>query len=209
MFEQDAPRFTELLVGIGETYGVSLTPVMIDIYWHVLRSYRFEDIKKATFLHLGNPDTGKYLPKPADIIMEIEGGSQRSLLAWTKVLTASQKFGIYSSVAFDDALIHAVIEDMGGWRMICRIDINQLVFVGKEFQNRYKAYVIKKPPRHPKYFVGILDGQSSSSSGDVHKQLTLIGDRTKAMQVVATGSRALVFDNKLLLKNTDGTESKN
>jgi hypothetical protein len=187
MFEQDSSRFAVLIVGIGEVYGKSFTSVAIDIYWSVLKCFRFEDVQTAVYRHLKNPDVGRFLPKPADIVIAIDGNSQnQSLLAWTKVVSAIHRVGSYTSIAFDDALIHAVIEDMGGWQKLCLTSIKQLPFVGKEFQERYRGYVVKKPLRYPKYFIGITENQNSSF-GYICGPPVLFGDKEKARQVIATG----------------------
>ncbi len=45
------------------------------------------------------------------------GGSTQdaALAAWSKVDRAVREVGPYQSVAFDDALIHRVLFEMGGW----------------------------------------------------------------------------------------------
>ncbi len=201
MNDQDAPRFAILLIGIGETYGKSFNSETIDIYWYVLKEFKFEEVQKAFYRHLGNPDVGRYLPKPADIIMAMDGTSHnQSLHAWTKVISAIQRPGSYSSVVFDDVLIHAVIEDMSGWQKLCLTKDEQLPFVGKEFQERYRGYVVKKPIRHPKYFIGITERQNSLC-GYGYDPPVLIGDVEKAKQVYVTGSRASLGDETYFLEN--------
>jgi len=67
---------------------------------------------------------------------------------------------MYASV-FDDVLIHVVIEDMGGWKD-CAIDDKQQPFVAKEFQDRYRGYIVKKTTAPIlKYFYWIIEGQNS------------------------------------------------
>ncbi|EKD45294.1 MAG: bacteriophage protein [uncultured bacterium] len=211
MFDQDLSRFAILLVGVGEVYGKSLTSAVIDVYWNVLKAFKFEDVKKAVYLHLENPDAGKFLPKPADIIMAIEGSPQnQALRAWTKVVSAIHGIGVYTSVAFDDALIHAVIEDMGGWRIFCVSETERLPFIGREFQERYRGHVIKKPLRHPKYLTGIAESQNSSS-GYAYDPPVLLGDKAKAEQVIATGSRGSIFDARpstAVILKTSGSIAK-
>ena len=187
MFEQDLARFAALMVGVGEVYGKPFTSAVIDIYWNVLKVYKFEDVKAAIKCHLENPDVGKYLPKPSDIIMAIDGSPQnQALLAWTKVVSAIRNIGRYSSVAFDDALIHKVIEDMGGWIRFCDVDDKQLPFIAKEFCDRYRGYAIKKPSSHPKYLIGVIESQNGIY-GYIYDPPMLIGNPTKAKQVIAAG----------------------
>ncbi|EKE01121.1 MAG: hypothetical protein ACD_21C00209G0005 [uncultured bacterium] len=202
MLNQDLSRFAMLITGIGEVYGKSFTSVAIDIYWSVLKAFKFEEVQAAFYRHLKNPDVGRFLPKPADVVMAIDGTSQnQALQAWTKVDSAIQRFGSYSSVVFDDALIHAVIEDMGGWQKLCLASTKQLLFDSKEFQERYRGYVIQKPVRYPKYFIGIIESKNSSG-GYIFSPPVLIGDREKAKQVVATGSYVFLGTELLFPKNT-------
>jgi len=211
MLNQDLSRFAALMVVIGEIYNKSLTQVVIGAYWNVLKPFRFEEVERAVYLHLGHPDIGQYLPKPADIIMAIKGNScNQALQAWTKVMTAIQRVGCYTSLAFDDELIHAVIEDMGGWQKLCGIEDKQLPFIAKEFQERYRGYVVRRPNRYPKYLVGIIESQNSIY-GYIYSPPVLFGDKTKAEQVMAAGkegdyisavSKELFFSKKSMEINT-------
>lgn len=187
MFEQDLPRFALLIVSAGEVYNKTLTSAVIEIYWSVLRDFKFDEVKNAMRSHFANPDTGQYLPKPADIIMAIEGSTQsRALKAWSKANSAVKKIGIYTSVAFDDALIHVVIEDMGGWWKFCSVSDNHLPFVAREFQERYRGYITQKPARHPKYLTGITESQSSAHGYSCAPPI-LIGNQQEAQKVFDTG----------------------
>ena len=187
MLEQDLQRFAALIATVGEVFGKPLTSAVIGIYWGILKDFKFEEVKKATDRYLAHPDAGKYMPKPADIVMAIEGSSQnQALLAWTKALAATHRVGIYTSIAFDDALIHTVIKDMGGWCALCSIETNRLPFASKEFQERYRGYVIQKPTRHPSYLAGIIESQNSAS-GYFYAPPVLFGNKEQAIKVIETG----------------------
>jgi hypothetical protein len=197
MFDQDLSRFATLIIGVGEVYDKSFTHVMIEVYWNVLKAFKYEEVNQAIKLHLENPDEGRFLPKPADIIMAIEGSSQnQALRAWSKIISTAQRIGVYTSVAFDDPLIHAVAYDMGGWRVFCAIKDEQLPFVRREFQDRYRGYVSKKPLRHPKYLTGIIEHQNSIGGYNYDPPI-LIGDKEKARQVIATGLQQTIFGDAL------------
>ncbi len=187
MIKQDLTKFAALIVGIGEIYGKAFTAVTIETYWNVLQSFEFAAVKQAVYLHLGNVDTGKYLPKPADLILAIQGSSAtQALQAWSKVIKAAQQVGSYTSLAFDDALIHVVIQEMGGWQNLCKIEVKQLPFIAREFQERYRGYVIKNPKSYPKYLVGLIESQNRSY-GYLYPPPLLFGDQAKAQRVITTG----------------------
>ena len=199
MLDQDLPKFALLITGIGEVYDKTFTSAVIEIYWSVLKSFMFEDVKKAVYSHLENPDVGKYLPKPADIIVAIEGSSQnQALRAWTKVVAAVHRVGRYTSVAFDDALILVIIEDMGGWLRLCNVKEEQLPFIKKEFQDRYRGYVVKKPTRYPKYLTGVIESQNSIQ-GYKYDLPILIGDKEKAKKVIEAGKYESIWESATLL----------
>jgi hypothetical protein len=152
----------------------------VDFEWH--------DIVKAFESHIRDADSGHFMPKPADVIRVIRGnGESICLQAWSKIERAIKHVGPYQSVAFDDAGIHAVLEQMGGWVQLCRTSERNLSFVAKEFQNRYKAYRYHPPIEYPRYFVGLSEHQNSQQ--DFPKQATiLIGDSEKAYAVMSRGT---------------------
>lgn len=208
MLEQDTHEFAMLLIGIGEAFDKVLSQTTVDFYWNVLRNFSFAEVQRAIYLHFANPDTGKYFPLPADIIAGINGSSkEQALLAWTKTTTAMQTFGIYSSIAFDDPLIHVVLDDMGGWQKLCTTKVDHLPFVGKEFQERYRGYVVRKPSRYSKYLVGLVESQNRASNYS-YAPPVLFGDAARAQRVLVTGSNMPSLGYSQLQKNytqLDGT----
>lgn len=183
----DIATFTAMMVGIGELYGKRISTQLTDIYWRALKPYELEDVYQAFQSHINNPDCGQFFPKPADIVRFIDGcGETKALHAWAKVERAISQVGVYQSVAFDDALIHAVLEDMGGWIKLCSVKNEQLPFYANEFQKRYTGYVNKKPTRYPKYLFGITECDNAKNGYDMTPPI-LLGDAAKAEEVIQTG----------------------
>ncbi len=190
MLSNDISKFTAVMAGVGELYGKPISALLTDIYWQTLKSYEFEDVQKAFQAHIVNPDCGQFFPKPADIVRFIEGsGETKSLQAWAKVEKAIVQIGSYQSVAFDDPLIHAVLEDMGGWVKLCSRNNTQMPFCANEFQKRYMGFVSKRPKRHPKYLLGVIECENSKNGYPVEAPL-LIGDPIKAEEVLKSGKEA-------------------
>ena len=50
---------------IRDTYDVNFTELTMEVWFNALKEFDFEDVQKATFEYIR---TGKYKPKPADII---------------------------------------------------------------------------------------------------------------------------------------------
>jgi hypothetical protein len=162
-------EFVELMIGIGEVYGREVSKQLADVYWTTLAKYDFSDVSRAFNQHLVNPDTGQFFPKPADIVKFIDGNSQSNALkAWSKVDKAIRYFGPYQTIVFDDALIHAVISDMGGWIKLCEVLDSELPFTRNEFEKRYKGLAINPPEKYLKKLVGLteVDVNKINKSGD-------------------------------------------
>jgi hypothetical protein len=202
MLEQDVPEFARLMARTGELYGKVFTAAMVNEYWNLLKKFELEEVQKGFDYHFGDPDKGDFLPRPASIVAAITGTSlNQALLAWTKVHEAIHSVGRYASIIFDDAIIHAVIKDAGGWKKICNVDDYQLPFVSKEFQDRYRGYVGRKLLNYPKYLIGVFENQNSTNSHKYDPPI-LFGDAEKARQVFLAGSYVSLYQKVPLLINT-------
>jgi len=183
----DISKFTAMMAGIGELYGKIISAQITEIYWRALKHYELQDVQKALQAHVNNPDCGQYFPKPADVVRFIDGsGETKALQAWTMVEQAIIQVGGYQSVAFDDPLIHAVLEDMGGWIKLCSKTHDSMPFSANEFQKRYMGFINKKPNRHPKYLLGTSECENAKNGYPINPPV-LLGDVKKAEQVMLTG----------------------
>ncbi len=187
MRTSDLKTFGALMMGIGALYGKTISRDLSKIYWQTLEIFEMEDVTRAFNAHINNPDFGQFFPKPADIVRLIEGsGETKALSAWTKVEKAIHQVGAYESVVFDDALIHAVLEDMGGWVKLCRMTNEQMPFAALEFQKRYMGFVLKHPNRYPSHLCGIFETENTKNGYAIDTPL-LLGDASKAEEVLKTG----------------------
>ena len=117
MTPNDFNEFRKIVAGIHAYYRQDLSDFVLSIFWDGLKEYDIQAVSNAFRQHTQNTDdAGKFCPKVADIKKMISGGTQdRALSAWSKVDRAIRCVGTYESVVFDDALIHRVLQDMGGW----------------------------------------------------------------------------------------------
>lgn len=187
MDTHEKPAFAKLLTGMAAVHDKILSKAVVEIYWQSLARFAFADVQRALQAHIDNPDGGQFFPKPADVIRLLEGsGHSKASSAWAKVEKAISQIGSYTSVVFDDALIHAVIEDMGGWVRLCQTTIDQLKFSGIEFQKRYQVFLTKTPERYPKVLVSIIQRDNTCDGYKVPPP-TFIGDKQQARQVMSGG----------------------
>lgn len=183
MQHTEREAFGKLMVAIGELYHQNVSMVLIKLYWEVLKNFAWQDIVKSFEEHVKDPDTGQFMPKPADIIRVIRGNSNcQALRAWTKVEQAIRLVGPYSSVVFDDPIIHLAIKEMGGWIKLCLIVQKEMPFIGKEFQMRYSSYRYAEPTNYPNYLSGLNEHQNVIS-GFVAESPKLLGDQCKAQAI--------------------------
>lgn len=180
----DSILFSKMMKVIAALYHKAFTDELIDIYWESLEEFSLEEVSKALRLHVRDTEAGRFLPKPADIVRFIEGSSEScALQAWTKVERAFSQVGRYQSLAFDDPLIHAVIQDMGGWIKLCDITLKELPFCCNEFQKRYRGFLNRKPLQIPPYLPGIVE-RDNGKDGYPIPEPVLLGDQPKSQALI-------------------------
>lgn len=189
MVDADKERFAALLMGLAEYYGKELSPAVIGVYWMGLRKYDLQALEDASTRHMMDPEQGKWLPKIADLVKLIEGGTQdQALVAWSKVDRAVRTVGPYASVAFDDWAIHRVIEDMGGWVGFGNKSDDDWPFIAREFQTRYRGALASGRSEHLPMLTGLADADRARLGKPVGQEVRLIGDPARAEAVMNSGA---------------------
>jgi hypothetical protein len=135
-----------------------------------------------------SPDSGQFMPKPADLIRMLGGTSlDAAMQAWAKVERAIRRVGGHESVVFDDPVIHRCIEDMGGWLKLCGTLEDDLPFRAKDFQNLYRGFAMRREiPDYPKHLIGRFEAQNRQSGQPIAPPV-LIGDPDVCKQVLKIG----------------------
>ncbi len=64
-------KFTAALTGVAIFYGVKLPKMSLNIYWETLREHELETVQEAMQCHIKDPEYGRFMPKPADIIRHL------------------------------------------------------------------------------------------------------------------------------------------
>lgn len=73
MKRTDTIKFSMLMALMGELYHKTITEELTEIYWNTLQKFDINEIQRAIKQHIGDPDMGKFMPKPADLIQWMEG----------------------------------------------------------------------------------------------------------------------------------------
>ncbi|MFA6271029.1 MAG: DUF6475 domain-containing protein [Candidatus Paceibacterota bacterium] len=189
MKQSEFDDFVDVMQLVSEQYGKKPSDGLISLYWQGLKGYEFNAVREAIGKHLANTDTGMFMPKIADIIRMMQGTSLDSALsAWAKVDKAIRRVGPYESVVFDDAIIHKVLHDMGGWLSLGTKTDDEWPFVAKEFENRYRGFKSRNEQiEYPAKLIGLYEAHNAEKNKRVAPPM-LIGDQTKAMEVLRLGS---------------------
>ena len=158
----DFDDFSGMLQVVAEYCGRALSPGVIAIYWQGLNDLDLSAVRRALNAHVQNPDNGQFMPKIADVRRMLSGTSQdAALVAWAKVDRAIRHIGTYADVAFDDALIHRVIHDMGGWIGLGQKNEDEWPFVAREFENRYRGFRMRSErPDYPRVLIGLANAHN-------------------------------------------------
>lgn len=175
MKKEDMEEFTEILDFLAEGLGTDMTAVKYKFYFAALSDLPLEDIKSAANQIAR---TATFFPKPVDFRNALAGDvDTKTVIAWEKVMRAKPQVGSYSSVKFDDPVIHTVISMMGGWVDLCRLEgFDTEKWQRHEFEKTYKA-MIKLNAEHPEFLLGANDADNKAK-GYVDRigEPMLIGD---------------------------------
>lgn len=191
MHPDEKQKFDVILSAVAQMYARKMTKVIFDLYFAALKNYDFQMVRKALECHLVNPDVGQFMPKPADIVREIDGGTEdRALLAWTKVENAIKHIGNYETVVFDDWKIHVVIVDLGGWIALCKITEKESPFKAKEFITRFRGIRVQRS--YSKTLIGVIE-MNNRCIGYTNNipEPRFIGNQKKCEEVMSGGQKQL------------------
>lgn len=109
-------QFAAWMAGICTMYRADLTDALIEIYWRALEDFTDDQLSAGLTRHVRDPERGRFFPNPADLIAAMTGTqTQQAGLALATVLESVRRIGRGPNVVFEDARIHAVLDQLGGW----------------------------------------------------------------------------------------------
>ncbi|OOH75916.1 DUF6475 domain-containing protein [Leptospirillum ferriphilum] len=186
--------FGELLKGVSEMFDREMTETVFKFWIVSLKDYSFQEIVDAFNRFV---QTESRMPVLADILRILRGSDEdKALSALIKVEDAMQKHGGYATVVFDDPVIHAVIQELGGWIRTCRLSEQEFVWWKKEFRERYEHHIhcgLSPHQEIPVKLSGIFD--------QANLQPVVIGDYEKAVGWVSKmkETRSLSSDLRMVI----------
>lgn len=190
MIDQDRKQFFALIAGVYAFYDKGFSDFAGRVWWEAMKPFDMAAVSDALNRHCVNPDVGQFMPKPADVVRMLQGSTQdAALVAWSKVDRAVREVGTYRSVVFDDALIHRIVVEMGGWVALATTTSDeQWPFTRNEFVNRYRGYRGRSAiPEYLPVLIGMAEAHNRKAGFDAEPP-TLIGNPQLAQQVLLGGS---------------------
>lgn len=172
MLDSDKREFKQMMIGVGELYSKPVSNPMLDIYFMALAPYTLEQVANGLGKHASDTTHGTYMPKPADIIRQIEAGKpspeQRAELAWMTIEREMSRTGAYGSLKMDDQQALAAVKSIGSWKDLCHTDVDNLAWKRKEFIAAYANFENTPIEALPKHLAGLIESdraKKESSSG--------------------------------------------
>ncbi|WP_043767546.1 DUF6475 domain-containing protein [Algiphilus aromaticivorans] len=171
MRTEDKAKFAELVTGMAEIYGREVTAASLRLWWATLGDHSLDDVDHALRAHVRDPESGQWMPKPADVIRRLEGSARdqeadleaQAVSAWGKALEALRNTGPYQDCPIEDPRALAAIEDQGGWQSFCMMETRQLTWARKQFIDAYKCM---EAPGTPRSKLGIHSSQNVRQIGE-------------------------------------------
>lgn len=186
MKREDADQFRQMIAATYTLYGRELNAPALSLWFEALKRYELRVISSALSAHCTNPDNGQFLPRPADVVKMIDGGSDdAALIAWHKVDRALRVVGPYATVVFDDPLIHHAIDALGGWVKLGHFTEEDWKFQRQPFVTLYRG-ARQRPGsvQHPAKLIGIADAENGPAH---HGNPVFIGNPAACRAVLESG----------------------
>ena len=73
MKSTDKSAFALEIAGcMTELYDKAVSPALLDVWFNALEPYALADVKAAIAAHVADPEAGRFAPKPADVIRQLQ-----------------------------------------------------------------------------------------------------------------------------------------
>lgn len=169
MIDSDKRAFQEMMFGVGELYGKPVSKPLLSIYFAALAHYTIDQVAHGLGKHTADVTHGTYMPKPADIIRQIESGKpspeQRAELAWITIEREMSRTGAYGSLRMDDLQALAAVKSLGSWKDLCHTNVDKLAWKRKEFIAAYANFENTPIEALPRHLAGMIEVDRAKKSG--------------------------------------------
>jgi len=135
MVRDDRAEFGKAMVVTAELYDKHISSGRIAAYFKVMEPYPLDGVLEAMQEHQAK---SRWFPLPADLIeLMAPTGEQDALFEWSHVIDQLRDS---RRARTDNPCTHRAIQDLGGFIRLGQMPQDQLVWVQKEFVQRYQMY---------------------------------------------------------------------
>lgn len=141
----DKKIFAEMWGAVrSDVYDKPVSAAGISLIFNTLKRFSVDQVREGIELHVNDVQSGNFPITPAHVVAQIEGrGDDRGGSAWRKLYGAIGSVGNYSDVVFDDPIIHAIVDNEGGWQHVSLMTDEDTKFLQARFNKQYNGYVSK------------------------------------------------------------------
>lgn len=197
-------EFCEIFLPLCEYFGKELSEATLLIYYRALSNLCADELNRAIDEIIAKRKYSN-LPKVAEILDILNPDiDQKAELALYELINAMNKYGSYYSVCFKDRAIMGVVNAIGGWEALGRLD-------GKDWEN-FKTFTFKEKYRHwaknihlcPFKLSGISEKQNSfhNKSNDYCK-VAMIGFSPDEIYSLKLGGKKVAINGKNCINLAD------
>lgn len=141
-------RFGKMIAQLSVNYRRDLSEADIANFKLMFKQWGIDALEQGVQKHMFDPDEGKFFPNIANIAKHIEGTSKqkqkdiegKASMAWQTILGEISRIGSYETLEIDDKQAIAAVKAIGGWKHVCSLTTDKLVWAGKEFVSAYEQY---------------------------------------------------------------------
>lgn len=180
--------FLKRFLGLCELLGVAADEFKTELYFRALSAFSAQDVVRGIDKAITQC---RFFPKPVELVELIQGCPEDiAEVEAGKVIEAVKRVGSWTSVAFDNAVTAAVVQQgFGGWVKLCSdLTANDEKWFRKDFCRLYVNF-----SRQNMRVTGALAGQASianSAHCNSHEDsVALVGDTQKAQAILTTGTK--------------------
>jgi hypothetical protein len=174
-----ATALKQVILIAADLYKSDFSELTIRTWALVLAPFEPKAIEAALMAHMRDPERGRFAPRPADLIGQIERSQAAGVdLAQLAIQRAIRTVSARTGVAFDDPVTHVAMQSIGGWPR-AYAELSSPETAGDYVILFAKAYAKARENKapHPAFLPGV--GNQSS--------YTYVGDQTRVDRVVSSG----------------------
>ncbi len=141
MEKKDYKEFASCMAGLQDIFTPEkpVSKNKIEVYFEIFCNWNWSIAQfKEACLKITQEKKIACFPLPAELKETLYGNSEvRAIQAIKKLEDAVDHYGYYYSMVFDDPIIHAVVDRMGGWEWMTTQTYEEWKWIRKDFTKLY------------------------------------------------------------------------